>query len=240
VGTPKWRPAGLSLALAFRIRRVPHHASFAAARRIPVGHDIDVSAALQQLAPLCETKVQQFSRRYRLHFHDREDLSQEFHKRLVERLPSFDPTKASLEAFAEVVLTNTGRDLKRKWRAKKRSGCLVVSLNDVVDQGDGEPIELASVIGRDEHEAQVGRHSRPEQEQTELRLDVREVVNQLDPDQRDLVIRFFTKRKSQVAHDTGISPSTIGDRLRKHRPLFKKGNLHEYLDNRPPSDDDPA
>src|SRR5450759_5095462 len=101
----------------------------------------------QALLPLIRGKVAKFVGRSPRHVHVRRDLVQDAFLRLVSRLPTFNPERGSLAAFAATLVDSVLVDHYRYERCAKRdvrrNAC---SLNEPVNDEDGDPTELGQTM----------------------------------------------------------------------------------------------
>jgi DNA-directed RNA polymerase specialized sigma24 family protein len=146
-------------------------------------------------------------------------------------LPDYDPARGAYPSFVKRLVDNQGENLVRDRTASKRYGGPLDSL-DLIDLGDPESVTSAARISN-EQQGVVGRRSRGEAEQSELTIDVKEVMATLNEDDRDLAYRLTRETLTEIAEATGIPRSTLQSRVSRMRRVFEDAGLAEYLQNRP-------
>lgn len=162
---------------------------------------------------------------------DLEDIKQELIVHLLERLPRFDPAKASYNTFvARVVerkISNLLRDRQAEMRDHRREVC---SLNEEIDTGEEEPKQRLATLDQDEQDIRTGKYRRPAAERGDLRLDVQQVLADLPPDLRRAAQLLQSLPVAQVAREMGVPHATFYDRhLKRLREAFAAKGLADYL-----------
>jgi RNA polymerase sigma-70 factor (ECF subfamily) len=167
---------------------------------------------------------------------DIEDIRQDLIVDLLERLPKFDPTKATLNTFAVRVVEGKIRKLLRDHNCEKRDPrreeC---SLNECVDDGEGGSVERIQTIAADETDRWLGRQARSDQETAELALDVEEVLKRLPDNLRRLCEFLKTGSIADAARAMGVPRTTLHDHVKQLREVFEAAGMRDYLANRPSS-----
>jgi len=158
---------------------------------------------------------------------DVEDIEQELSTHLLERLPKFDPDKASPNTFAaRLVDKKICSILRYRTQEIRDSRNKPRSLNEYVPDGEGSTVQLGYTLERDER-ASLPRLT-PEQE-TALRLDVESVLASLPPDVRHLAELLKHMSMSDAAKEMGM-PRTTLYRLRcKLRKALEAAGLDEKI-----------
>ncbi len=107
---------------------------------------------------------------------DRVDIQQELTLRLLQRWPYFNPNRAHRNVFTTTVIERFVATILRDKRAQKRDDRRVASLNVTVNIGEDEPAELGDTVSQRELDAQRGRSPRGDEELTQLRQDLAEII----------------------------------------------------------------
>ena len=162
---------------------------------------------------------------------DVEDIEQDLTLDLLERLPKFDPAKATFNTFVAQVVArkccNLVRYRQAEMRDHRREEC---SLNDEIDDGEGGQVEHVATISQDEHDLRIGKYNRPAEERTDLQLDIAAALDDLPADLRQVAEMLPTMSIAQVARELGIPYSTFYDsHLARLRKAFEKRGLGDYL-----------
>ena len=162
---------------------------------------------------------------------DVEDLEQALTLDLLERLPKFDPAKATYNTFvARVVERKISKLIRHRTQEMRDYRREDGSLNAVMDNGDGATTERVHVVSQDEHDRRTGRHTRPAAEQVDLQIDVWQVLAELPQELRKIARLLTTMSIAQAARKLGMPRSTFYDtHLAKLRQAFEARGLHEYL-----------
>lgn len=160
---------------------------------------------------------------------DREDLEQLLLTRLVHRLPSFDPTKAHWKSFVTVVVERSAATIIRDARAEKRGRHSVRSLQERINVGGHETIDLSAAISERALFTRRGLAPRSAEECRQLQLDVNQAVASLPEPLRLLAERLKTQSIAAIARELGIPRTTLNSRMRQIRRRFEEAGLRIYL-----------
>ena len=167
---------------------------------------------------------------------DIEDIQQDLIVDLLERLPKFDPAKATHKTFVARVIDRKVAKLIRHRNSQKRDprreAC---SLNECIDDGEGGSVERIQTIAAEEADRGLGRQARSDQETAELSLDVEEVLNRLPDNLRRLCELLKTGSIADAARAMGVPRTTLNDHVKKLREFFEAAGLRDYLSGRPSS-----
>ncbi|MBN2132231.1 MAG: sigma-70 family RNA polymerase sigma factor [Sedimentisphaerales bacterium] len=162
---------------------------------------------------------------------DLDDIKQDLIMDLLERLPKFDPAKATYNTFvARVVerkICNLLRDRQAEMRDHRRNVC---SLNEDIDTGEGEPVQRVTMISQDDHDLRTGKYRRPAEERAHLHLDLETVLADLSPELRQAAVLLQTMSVSQAAREMDVPRRTFREKhlVQLHEALTAKG-LNLYL-----------
>ena len=162
---------------------------------------------------------------------DVDDIKQDLIVDLLERLPQFDPAKATYNTFVarlvERKISNLLRDRQAEMRDHRREVC---SLNEEIDTGEDEPVQRLTTISQDEQDIRTGKYARPAEERAHLQLDMDSVLDGLTPELRQVAEMLQTKSVSQVARELGIPRRTFREKhLAQLREVFAAKGMDDYL-----------
>ncbi|MBN1606479.1 MAG: sigma-70 family RNA polymerase sigma factor [Polyangiaceae bacterium] len=162
---------------------------------------------------------------------DVDDIEQELALDLLERLPKFDQNRAAHSTFVARLLgrkiSNLIRHRTQELRDYRRA---TVSLNDLIDDGDGGTIERAQTVPANAHDRRTRQQHRSEHEQRELRLDVRQVVGALPEELKSLAELLMEHRVARVARMLNIPRATLyRNGIARLRAIFDDAGLREYV-----------
>jgi RNA polymerase sigma-70 factor (ECF subfamily) len=167
---------------------------------------------------------------------DIEDIRQDLIVDLLERLPKFDPAKATCNTFVARIIDRKVakliRDRNCEKRDPRREQC---SLNECIDDGEGGSVERIQTIAADEADRRLGRQARSDQETAELVLDVEAVLKRLPDNLRRLCELLKTGSIADAARAMGVPRTTLNDHVKKLREVFEAAGLRDYLAGRPSS-----
>lgn len=161
---------------------------------------------------------------------DRADVEQELKMEVWKAIPKFDPVEGNWRAFVATVVERQAEQFLKRRRAEKRNADNEIdSLDLLVTDADGVEVPLATQIGPEHRAAVTGVHVLDEHEQTELRLDVETLLEQLTETERQLVLDLAECTQEEVAQNRGLSRRTIRgilDQVRDRLPNVPE----EFLD----------
>lgn len=162
---------------------------------------------------------------------DYDDLEQDLTLDLLQRMRKYDPNKATYNTFVSRVIQRKIANLIRHRTQEKRDYRReVVSLNDMIDDGDGGTVEFAQAISADPAERRIGQNRRTEADRRELRMDVQTVIDRLSPMRRRLAELLMTNCVAEAARELGIPRSTLyGSDIARLQELFEDKGLSDYL-----------
>jgi len=173
------------------------------------------------LTTLVECKARQLIGKAGYLSDDFEDIKQELSRDLLERLPKFDPAKASINTFADRVAGHKMKSLMRDRQAAMRDWRReAFSLNEEIETDEGETARH-EFISQDEADLNTGRYDRPEVERACRQMDVAAVLDGLPPELRRVAEMLMTQSVAEVARELGIPRGTFRDRyLERLREAF--------------------
>lgn len=161
---------------------------------------------------------------------DIKDIEQDLIQDLLERLPKFDPAKASINTFADRVvgrrICNLLRDRQaavRDWRRE------AFSLDEEIETEEGSTTRL-EFFSQDKVDLLTERCDRREVERAHLQLDLEAALAGLTPELRQIAEMLMTQSVAEVARELGIPRGTFRDNhLVELRRVFAANRLDEYL-----------
>ena len=160
---------------------------------------------------------------------DIEDMEQEMRLDLLERLPKFDPNKATYNTFVSRLVDRKISNLIRHRTQEMRDfRCEEGSIHDVVECGD-EKVERIETVTQDEQDFRLGKHIRSAQERRDLKLDIPLVLSKLPPELRKPAELLQTMSITEAARELGIPRSTLYDRIARLRCIFEDMGLSEQM-----------
>jgi len=153
---------------------------------------------------------------------DIEDIRQELAVDLWQRLPGFDPTRASLRTFVTRVVGNKIASIIEMRTSKTRNVAMCpYSLSDLVYADDGSVVERGDLLGEIDAELELA----------DLRMDVARVMEKLTSAQRQVCAMLSADNKSLAAAATGVSRSSMYRAVTAIRPVFEAEGLGIYAEH---------
>lgn len=172
-------------------------------------------------ARLIQFKARMLSRRWAFAGDDREDIEHDLWLDLLERLPKYDPDKATLNTFIALVVERRVatliRDRSTEKRSPDREEC---SLDDPVLDADGR------VVPR--HETTPEAANDPARLR-DLERDVAHVVAHLPDDLRAIALALAFGTQNSVGPELGFSRRAMAKAVEQLREIFRDAGLDEYL-----------
>lgn len=159
-----------------------------------------------------------------------EDIEQELRAELLERLPRYNPAKASQNTFVARLIDNKISRLIRHRTAECRDYRRVeFSVNDTITDANGNQVERACSMNQDEADISSGKCRRSLREENDLSLDVLDVVKNL-PDHLQKIAALLAKHPAEyVANMLGVSKGSLYREIAIIRGIFEDAGLREYL-----------
>jgi RNA polymerase sigma-70 factor, ECF subfamily len=181
-------------------------------------------------AHLIRRKARELSTRAGFSPTDRDDIEQELRLILLRRLDKFDPSVAHYNAFVTTVVERYSATILEHRQAESRSHSRYGgSLNQLVDDGDGNKIEMGATLPEDQQSVRTGARFRSGEELHDLATDVAQLIADLPPEVADICERLKRDTISVVARDLGMPRSTLRDLLKGVRSRFESCDMREYL-----------
>ncbi|WP_298031819.1 sigma-70 family RNA polymerase sigma factor [uncultured Desulfovibrio sp.] len=152
---------------------------------------------------------------------DRQDLEQEFRLAILKQSAQYDQTKSSIQTFSDRVIAHRIADLIDERQAQCRDWRKTVSLSDPLP-GAEDDLTLDDCLDAEGCiDARKSRYS-PQQEASDQRRDILRFLALLEPQLRDCCMRLLRQSIAEIARETGEPASTLYDRQRRLRALYRK------------------
>ena len=150
---------------------------------------------------------------------DSEDVVQELVTRVLEQLPQFDETRATLRTYQNRLIERALIDhLRREEAAKRGRRSTRRAAHRLGELADGQG------------DCRRRNGSRSQIERCDLEMDLESATAVLEPEQQQLCNQIKRKPITEVADDEGVVRGTIYRRLRPIREVFDSLGLAKYLD----------
>jgi RNA polymerase sigma factor (sigma-70 family) len=189
----------------------------------------DETADLEQFKSLILHKARRMVGQAGLTNSDLPDLEQSFKFKLLLALASYDPSKGSLANFAKAVLDRHAANLIRDLKAAKRNCRSTISLHAEIQVDENEFSDLSQQVSEREGRNHLHSDIRDELELSQLKADVRELLEQLTPEERQLAEALMHDTVSAVARSLEIPRTTLYWRIKKICQRAEDASLRDYL-----------
>lgn len=156
---------------------------------------------------------------------DLPDLEQALSLHLLKRMTTFDPRHADWAVFVAAVVTAWGANRLRDRYAAKRNPHRLRPLPATTEPDQQESGRSGELLSEQAHDARLGRHHPPDQEQLELRLDVREALKRLPEDLRPIAERLQHISPAELARELRLPRTTLYELIARIRRRFQKMGL---------------
>ena len=162
---------------------------------------------------------------------DRADLEQELTEKLLSRLAGFDARRASRRTFVSRLLDSCAASMLKARRATKRPWRRDVrSLSEIVENEEGEPIELLQLLEEASGLFVGGGGAAPDRlHALALRIDMERVLATLGEKEREACEMLARYAPYQAARRMGLAQATFYDLLGRVRAVFTAAGLKIYL-----------
>lgn len=175
-------------------------------------------------------KAKQLVGRVGLTDSDREDLEQEMILDLLQRLPKYNPDRAQRNTFIARVVEHKIATIIEARKAGLRDYRLCnCSLNERLEDGEGGSVERIEIIDQEDYLRLTAGLSRSTAELRDLSFDVRQAIEKLPPELRELCQRLGVDTVTELSRDTGVPRGTIYESLKKLRAILEVAGLKDYL-----------
>ena len=182
-------------------------------------------------ANLIHYKARQLCRQPGFSQEDQPDIEQELMFELMKRLPEYDPSRATHNAFVTWVVLQKIADLIEAQLTQKRDPrVLIASLNDLVSTDEeGWFEERWATVDIEEYLHVTNSTNRSTEERIDLDIDLDRAMANLPKELRRLCDLLAENSIAEVARKLGIARSTLYSAIYKLRKVFEKAGLKDYL-----------
>lgn len=187
-------------------------------------------ALWRDLRPIVLGKTRQLARSAGFSRTDADDIEQGLVLDVLQRLPRFDPTRASLRTFiTRLVDHHVASVLERRSTTRRDWRRCRESLQDVVEDGTGGLSPRWRTLEPTECRERRGIGSMDEAALRDLQMDVAAAIDDLPPDLRVLAERLLHATPREVSRATGIPDSTVRDGAARIGRAFARRGLARFL-----------
>ena len=180
-------------------------------------------ADLDVVHPLAERQARRLCRSLRRSIHEREDITQDLLLDLLARLPSFDPTRGALAAFATVCFQHRASRLATRLRRERRERH-EASLDDAVP-GQEEALTLADILPESEGYAAWCGQQTDSAAALERRLDLDRAGAVLDQRDHSICAALTQCTPHELGRQGALPRSVLYRRIREMRLRLLAGGI---------------
>ena len=164
----------------------------------------------------------------RLDSPDFDVIKQDLLIEILEQLPKFDPSRASLKTYVGRVVRYKVCKIRARRQAARNRRHRVTSLDaEVSGRDDGRSITLGEALS-DDADRRLGRNLTPD-ELSGLGLDLEETIASLKDEHQELCERLKTDTFTEIATNLKISRGTLYEASKQIRAAFERNGLSDYL-----------
>lgn len=150
-----------------------------------------------------------------------DDVVQDLTLALFEQASNFDVGRGTWSTFVKNVVQRSAISLRRHQGAERRNAQRDVgSLNDLINDEDGQLTELGSTVGEDEYRSGLGQEYRSHTDEVDMALDFQTVIASLPDELREVAQRLQHQSLAEIARDLDIPRTTLAFRIGKIREAF--------------------
>lgn len=152
---------------------------------------------------------------------DQEDVIQDLTLALLEQTPNFNPERAKWSTWVKNVVRLIAISIRRRQDAECRRGQREVgSLNVLINDEDGQLVELGATVSEQEHRSGLGVGHVSHTDQNDTALDVQKILDGLPENLRDLAVRLKTQSLAEISRELNVPRTTLAHRVGKIREAF--------------------
>ncbi|MCK6486564.1 MAG: hypothetical protein L6R00_20840 [Phycisphaerae bacterium] len=171
-------------------------------------------------------KARQLCRRSDFSRSDYDDIRQSMRLYLLEKAHLFDPARGNLEAFVtKAINTWVGMELRHRERDKRRESFKAISLERTPVVCDGDITTLSAVLLEEDGRRQTQTDPLTSVEQFELRDAVQHAMQDVQPQDRAILIHAAEHGVASAARAFSRSRRQVLNALARARVHFEKAGL---------------
>lgn len=175
---------------------------------------------------LIRIKARQLCRRSDFSRSDYDDIRQSMRLYLLEKAHLFDPVRGNLEAFVtNAINTWVGMELRYRERDKRRESYKAVSLEGTPVECNGDVTTLGQVLLEEDGRRLTQTDPQSPVEQLELREAVQHAMQNVQPEDRAILIHAAEHGVASAARAFGQSRRQVLNALARARIHFEKAGL---------------
>ena len=172
---------------------------------------------------IIRAKARQLCRRSDFSRSDYDDLRQDMRLYLIKKARLFDPVRGNIEAFVTKAL-NTWVAMRLRYhnRDKRRESYKVVSLDRTFVECEGDITTLGKVLLEEDGRRLTQTCPISAVERFELSEAIEHAMQNLEPEDRALLIQVTEHGVTGAAKSLGVSYRQVANAMKRIRGIFKK------------------
>jgi RNA polymerase sigma-70 factor (ECF subfamily) len=175
---------------------------------------------------LIRLKAHQLRTRQDFRSSDPDDLQQELWLAVCERIERFDPAKASVDTFIDLVVNQALASLlRRRQRLKRDKGTFMQSLDEVLQAPAEDPAPLADFITQADLARRMGRHARDSEQDQVTAEALALAMSKMPEDLRDICRRLMEGTVNSVACELNVSRRAVRRACLAIREFLERAGL---------------
>ncbi len=175
---------------------------------------------------LIRVKAHQLCTRRDFHTSDPDDLQQELWLAVCERMDRFDPTKASLDTFIDLVVNKALASLLRsRQRLKRDKGTYVQSLDKMMATPSGETVPHGDIVTESDLGRRTGHYPRETACDPAIGEALAYALSEMPEDLQDISRRLMSGTVNSVARELKVSRRSIRNACLSIRDHLERAGL---------------
>jgi len=174
-------------------------------------------------ANLIKNKARQLVGKAGLTQHDQSDIEQDLMIDLLCKMKHFNPAKGKKTTFMARMIERRISTIFEARFAQCRDWRKCYSLNKTIDNGEGLQTEMIELLSND-----VDSNRTSDLELSSLKMDVKQVLDSLPDDLKELCLKLKENTVSEIAREMGVPRGTLYGRIKKIRNAFLAAGFEEF------------
>lgn len=175
---------------------------------------------------LIRVKAHQLRTRRDFRNFDSDDLQQELWLAVCERIDRFDPTKASLDTFIDLVVNKALASLlRRRQRLKRDKGTVAHSLDSMLPSRCGAPTRLGDLLTEADLVRRTGHYPCEMARDPAFGEALAHALSEMPEDLRDICQRLMSGTVNSVACELNVSRRAIRNACQAIREYFERAGM---------------
>jgi len=179
---------------------------------------------------LIHSKAKQLAKQEGFSPTDQKDIEQDLAIYLLDKLTSFDPSKAELNTFVFTVINQRITMMIRSQGMQKRDSSKTISLDESIPSDPEGDTTLLDITDHEDFMIQTGLMSRSSEDQLILQIDTAHLIETLPEKLQEVCRMLMQESVAEVAERLGVHRDTVYRRLLRIRKHFTDNMLGDPRD----------